>query len=630
MQCSNVKCARKITQLCVCLHCQLAYCSNKCRGEDWKRGHQLRCNSLQRFALQDFTEEPDSVLGKGSYGEVRLVRQRTTGLLYALKVVHKKQFERQSKLSVLLREIEVHRSLKHLHIVQLYDHFEDDRCIYLLLEYAPGGSLFSSISKQKGLAESDGARIFRETCEGIQFLHENNIIHRDIKPENILLASDGSVKICDFGWSYKGTDTRTTFCGTLDYMAPEMLTGRGHTYHVDIWALGVLLYEILHGYAPFNAKTDKDKQRQILNAEVSFAGHVREGARDIITRLLKRNPKERMGLAEVLSHPWLQRLGNSPGLGHGLDLEQEQETELEEELSVLESIETWCKLPSRRVPKGEQTNLDEFNTSFEVELLKLKKFRLERKSSIQNFEEVIDRYSQNALPSPKAGSQKKQIEQTPSPDKPSSPRFGSSDRKFESGSEFGVFDQGKGLLSAEKPSKAAAEKLGYSAYNSPEAKKPAMKSGAGSAARKPAVNYEEERERIEEQRHDFYFKLEDNWLAQKQPVVIEAPVIHDTDYGPAFERTPYRQESSLGGYSDVSASVVLDDSSEALNARKKELDRLIARLEGGDRVRPQARTTKNRKVPIEKQDKPMPRQEEGGGFLRWIGNMIGCSEREPL
>eukprot|EP00359_Climacostomum_virens_P003163 CAMPEP_0204918302 /NCGR_PEP_ID=MMETSP1397-20131031/16062_1 /ASSEMBLY_ACC=CAM_ASM_000891 /TAXON_ID=49980 /ORGANISM="Climacostomum Climacostomum virens, Strain Stock W-24" /LENGTH=647 /DNA_ID=CAMNT_0052091551 /DNA_START=1 /DNA_END=1941 /DNA_ORIENTATION=- len=647
MQCSYVKCARKITQLCVCLHCQLAYCSNACRADDWRRGHQLRCNSLQRFALQDFSEEPDQILGKGSYGEVRLVRQRTTGSLFAMKVVHKKQFERQSKLSVLLREIDVHRSLKHPHIVQLFDHFEDDRCIYLLLEYAPGGSLFSSITKQRGLGESDGARTFKETCEGILFLHENNIIHRDIKPENILIGADGSVKICDFGWSYKGTDTRTTFCGTLDYMAPEMLTGKGHSFQVDIWALGVLLYEILHGYAPFNAKADKDKQRQILNAEVRFASHISEGARDIITRTLKKNPTERMSLTQILSHPWVQRCGSPQKLGLGLALEEDEETVKEEE-TVLESIESWCKQPAgRRAPKQELSNMDEFNQSFEVELLKLKKFRLERKSSIQNFEDVIERYSSNMPLSPIARGKKKpdqpSASPSPSPNRPPSPKFGDqgdrSDSSFDVGSPKKKPSDSNGLKKEKQAQFAYKVQAKYAeddpdvvpkkpAYKQAQLKKPSAKKLSESSVSeqsetgkrpmsKTAVNYEAERERIEEQRIDFYFKLEDNWLTQKKPEVVQAPQIYDTDYGPSQERTatPYRLGSTHSSISDIS-DVILDDSSEALNARKKELNRLIARLEGQERSKSQDRTTKNRKVPIEKHEKPKPEQEDGG-FLRW-------------
>jgi serine/threonine protein kinase len=536
------------------------------------------------------------VLGKGSYGEVRLVRQRSTGQLYALKVVHKKQFERQSKLSVLLREIEVHRSLKSTHIVQLYDHFEDDRCVYLLLEYAPGGSLFSSISRQKGLAENEGARVFKEACEGILFLHENNIIHRDIKPENILLAADGAVKICDFGWSYKGTDTRTTFCGTLDYMAPEMLTGRGHSFQVDLWALGVLLFEILHGYAPFNAKADKDKQRQILNAEVRFAAHISEGAKDIISRLIKRSPSERMSLTQVLSHPWLQQLENSPQLGLGLALEEEE--------SVLESIEHWCKQPSRRAPKADLTSFDDFNQSFEVELLKLNKFRLERKSSIQNFEEVVDRYSHNSPQAPLAVNPS----HNSSPKKP--PVSSSQAPKQDISS----------------PAKVKAPKEDPPMPDSPSS----PQFGAGAIKKAAGVNYAAERERIEEQRSEFYTKLEDHWLTQKEAVVVQAPVISETDYGPAVERRPFRAGSTRSSHSNISSDVMLDESSEALVARKRELDRLIARLEGSSlQVKPQERPTKNRKIPIEKSERTQPKEEEVG-FLRWIGSLIGCSERDPL
>jgi len=201
----------------------------------------------------------------------------------------------------------VHKSLKHSRIVTLFDHFEDNLSVYLVLEFAQNGSLFYEIRKQKKLSESQARKYFVQTCQGIQFLHQNQVIHRDIKPENILLDSNNNIKICDLGWAYKGTETRTTFCGTMEYMAPEMITGEGHSFAIDIWALGVLLYEMLHGYAPFRGPKDTDKCNQILAGNVSFGPHVSPEAKDLIIKLMRPRSEDRIQFEEIFNSPWVNK-----------------------------------------------------------------------------------------------------------------------------------------------------------------------------------------------------------------------------------------------------------------------------------------------------------------------------------
>jgi serine/threonine protein kinase len=226
--------------------------------------------------------------------------------------MNKLTISKESSLNVLLREISVHKSLRHSRVITLYDHFEDESSVYLVLDYAPRGSLFHEIRNKKRLSESEARKYFLQTCQGIQFLHQNEIIHRDIKPENILLDAEGDIKICDLGWAYKGTDFRTTFCGTVEYMAPEMIRGEGHSFELDIWALGVLLFEMLHGYAPFRGVKDTDKCMQILSGNVVFSRNLSDSARDLIEGILKVNPSERLILSEILSHPWLDASSASP------------------------------------------------------------------------------------------------------------------------------------------------------------------------------------------------------------------------------------------------------------------------------------------------------------------------------
>ncbi len=121
------------------------------------------------------------------------------------------------------------------------------------MEYADNGSLFQYLRKKRKFSESESFVYFFQTCLGIDYLHKKSIIHRDLKPENLLLDRERNIKLCDFGWSAEASvqQKRTTFCGTIDYMAPEMIKNQAHDHTLDIWCLGVLLYEMVHGFAPF-------------------------------------------------------------------------------------------------------------------------------------------------------------------------------------------------------------------------------------------------------------------------------------------------------------------------------------------------------------------------------------------
>lgn len=123
-----------------------------------------------------------------------------------------------------MKEVEIHKRLHHENIVRLYNYFEDKKYLYLILEYAPKGSLFTLIRKKKFLSEDEAFFFFIQSCAGIYFLHSNGLIHRDIKPENMLIGTNHQLKICDFGWCVAFDNRpRDTFCGTLEYMAPEMI-----------------------------------------------------------------------------------------------------------------------------------------------------------------------------------------------------------------------------------------------------------------------------------------------------------------------------------------------------------------------------------------------------------------------
>ena len=301
-------CQQTVRQTRLCPGCKKRlYCSQQCRLADWYTTHQLSCGlqaAGQVFSLQDFKAGKE--LGKGAYGQVKLVLHVPTHTRYALKVVSKSQFQHEKSFQAIKREIRLHQSLDHPHIVKLHDYLEDADCLYLVLEYAARGSLFQHLQQSPVLSEPLARHYFLQTCLGVQYLHSHDVIHRDIKPENLLVTASYDVKICDFGSCSLGSETSSAFGGTLDYLAPEVVAGTVHSFAVDIWALGVLLFELVHGRAPFNAEGKSEKCKQILSLAYTCDPALSSSLQALIRSLLRAVPQHRLSLSDILAHPWVQ------------------------------------------------------------------------------------------------------------------------------------------------------------------------------------------------------------------------------------------------------------------------------------------------------------------------------------
>jgi len=200
--------------------------------------------------------------------------------------------------------------MDHPHVIKLLHYFEDKENVYLILQYAENGSLFRYLKKKSRFKEEEAFVYFFQTCLGIDYLHKNGIIHRDLKPENLLLDKHGNIKLCDFGWSAEGqSNKRTTFCGTIDYMAPEMLMNQPHDHRLDIWCLGILLYELVHGVPPFKGQSENEKCRNIMKSTLdieAFSPDLSMNVKNLIKGILKKIPKERLSMSEIFSHDWMK------------------------------------------------------------------------------------------------------------------------------------------------------------------------------------------------------------------------------------------------------------------------------------------------------------------------------------
>ncbi|XP_033754931.1 serine/threonine-protein kinase Aurora-2-like [Pecten maximus] len=259
----------------------------------------------QRWSLQDF--DIGRPLGKGKFGNVYLAREKSTKYVVALKVLFKSQLQKAGVEHQLRREVEIQSHLRHPHILRLFGYFHDKTRVYLILEYAPKGELYKELTKNTRFDEKRAVTYINQLASALLYCHSKKVIHRDIKPENLLLGNTGDLKIADFGWSvHAPSSRRTTLCGTLDYLPPEMIEGNFHDEKVDLWSLGVLCYEFLVGKPPFEAASHEETYRRITRVDLRFPSYVSESAKSLISMLLRHDPNQRIPLDKVLEHPWIK------------------------------------------------------------------------------------------------------------------------------------------------------------------------------------------------------------------------------------------------------------------------------------------------------------------------------------
>ena len=261
--------------------------------------------------ITDFTIEKE--LGAGSFGHVYLVTHKKTKAKYAIKAIDKRNKTNIEEKPYFRREVEVMYKIHHPNVVKLYSHFEDNNYCYFIMEYIPKGNMFGLIpqDKKKRISTQIVASLMKNIISAVYFLHNMNppIIHRDIKPENVLLTENLVAKLTDFGWSnyIQEDEKRTTVCGTPIYLAPEIIKEQGHDEKVDIWCIGVLLFELATGSVPFPGNDIESLESNILKLKIQWPKDINIDAKNLIMKILKLDPKARISLPDMLKHHFITK-----------------------------------------------------------------------------------------------------------------------------------------------------------------------------------------------------------------------------------------------------------------------------------------------------------------------------------
>lgn len=268
----------------------------------------------KKMSLDDFN--PIKLIGRGSWGKVMLSRERSTGCLYAIKILKKQVIISQNEVGHTLTESRVLRTTNHPFLIALKYSFRDGERLCFVMEFAGGGELFYHLSQERKFSEEKTRFYAAEIVSALGYLHEHDIIYRDLKLENLLLGRDGHIKIADFGLckdNIRFSDTTRTFCGTPEYLSPEVIEDNLYGRAVDWWSLGVLLYEMMCGSLPFNNRTTDLLFREILLRPVSFPATLSEPAKHFLNGLLIKDPAKRLGAGpddarEIMIHAFFRGL----------------------------------------------------------------------------------------------------------------------------------------------------------------------------------------------------------------------------------------------------------------------------------------------------------------------------------
>eukprot|EP01060_Flectonema_neradi_P006248 TRINITY_DN1418_c0_g3_i2.p1 TRINITY_DN1418_c0_g3~~TRINITY_DN1418_c0_g3_i2.p1 ORF type:complete len:369 (+),score=72.61 TRINITY_DN1418_c0_g3_i2:117-1109(+) len=250
-------------------------------------------------------------LGTGSFGRVRLTKLKGSESFFAVKCLKKREIIKMKQVQHILAEKSLLSELSHPFIVNIITTFQDEKKLYIVLEYVIGGEMFTHL-RSAGRFPNDVSKFYHaELVLVFEYIHNKDIIYRDLKPENLLLDGKGHVKITDFGFAKRVPERTFTLCGTPEYLAPEVIQSKGHGKAVDWWAMGILLYEFNAGYPPFFDDSPFRIYEKILEGRVQFPNWFDSRAKDLIRQLLQIDHTKRLGTLkggsqDVKTHPYFK------------------------------------------------------------------------------------------------------------------------------------------------------------------------------------------------------------------------------------------------------------------------------------------------------------------------------------
>ncbi|XP_059961807.1 serine/threonine-protein kinase PLK4 isoform X1 [Mesoplodon densirostris] len=259
--------------------------------------------------IEDF--KVGNLLGKGSFAGVYRAESIHTGLEVAIKMIDKKAMYKAGMVQRVQNEVKIHCQLKHPSILELYNYFEDNNYVYLVLEMCHNGEMNRYLkNRRKPFSENEARHFMHQIITGMLYLHSHGILHRDLTLSNLLLTRNMNIKIADFGLATQlkmPHEKHYTLCGTPNYISPEIATRSAHGLESDIWSLGCMFYTLLIGRPPFDTDTIKNTLNKVVLADYEMPTFLSREAKDLIHQLLRRNPADRLSLSSVLDHPFMSR-----------------------------------------------------------------------------------------------------------------------------------------------------------------------------------------------------------------------------------------------------------------------------------------------------------------------------------
>ena len=270
----------------------------------------LRSLTYSHSSISNDSFKVICVLGRGNYGKVVLAEKKDTGKVYAIKSIHKKRLAQSRKIHTIISERNTLVSASNPFIVKLYYAYQTATKFYLVLQYVPGGELFTHMDKVGALPLEEARLYAAEIVIALHYIHSLGIIYRDLKPENILLDADGHIMLTDFGFAkdLSQTEVTKTFCGTNEYLAPEIISRISYGQAVDWWTLGILIYEMLFQTTPFYHNNTSRMFTRILTEPVLFPPGADPDVCSLIVGLLQKKERRRFTYDDIVKHPFFAKL----------------------------------------------------------------------------------------------------------------------------------------------------------------------------------------------------------------------------------------------------------------------------------------------------------------------------------